>query len=310
MVNFGLGGSNVEQAAIIMARLSLLLAACLVGASCERESPPFSDQMISIGSHRLQIRMEGEGTPTVVIEAGITDQMENWGPLQQRIAQVTRIVTYNRAGYGQSEPGPLPRHCGREAEELKALLNAASVPGPYVVVGHSLGGLNAQVFAAKYPEDVVGIVLLDPPPLSFIRGEQYITLQAMADQMTAEWQAIADAGAESANAERKARAVFFKMIASEHREMFGESARLVSEISSFGDTPLLVMAAKKPNPVFEDLAQEYQEYWIEQSRSLSHKSSKGKFVLAEESTHHLYKDVPDLVVEGILSVVYQARGDR
>jgi len=285
----------------------LLLVICLIGISCERESPPLPDLLINIGSHRLQMHLEGKGTPTVVIEAGITDQMENWRPLQQRIARETFIVTYNRAGYGQSEPGPLSRHCGREAEELKALLEAASVPGPYVIVGHSLGGLNAQAFAAKYPKDVAGIVLLDPPPLSFIRGEKYTSLLALANQMTAEWQAVADGGTESTNPQEKARAVFFRMIASEHREMFDESAKLVSEISSFGDTPLIVMASGKANPVFGDIAEEYQKYWIEQSRSLSHKSSKGKFILAEESTHNLYTDVPDLVVESILSVVYQAR---
>lgn len=297
----------MERIVTIIGGLLLLLVISLIGISCERESPPPSEQMISIGSHRLQVSIAGKGAPTVVIEAGITDQMENWRPLQQRIAEETRIVTYNRAGYGQSEPGPLPRHCGREAEELKALLDAASVPGPYVVVGHSLGGLNAQAFAKKYPEDVAGIVLLDPPPLSFIRGEKYASLLAVADRMTAEWQAVADAGAESTNPQEKARAVFFRMIASEHREMFDESAKLVSEISSFGDTPLLVMASGKANPVFGDIAEEYQKYWIEQSRSVSYKSSKGKFVLAEESTHNLYKDVPDLVVESILSVVYQAR---
>ena len=298
----------MKRTVAVMGRLSLLLVACLIGLSCERENPSPADQMISVGSHDLQIHREGKGTPTVVIEAGITDRLENWRALQERIAQVTHIITYNRAGYGQSEAGPLPRDCDREAEELKALLDNASVPGPFVVVGHSLGGLNAQVFAAKYPEDVVGIVLLDPPPLSFIRGEEYTSLLAMANQMTAEWQAIADASAQTA--EEKAQTVFFRMIASEHREMFGKSAKIASEISSFGNTPLLVMAAGRSNSAFGDLAEEYQAYWIEQSRSLSQKSSIGKFVLAEKSTHYLYKDVPDRVVDGILSIVYQARTEK
>ena len=300
----------MERTVTIFARHSILLAVYLVGIICEGKSPQPSDQMISIGTHRLQMRKEGKGIPTVVIDAGITDKLESWWPLQQRIAKETRIITYNRAGYGKSEPGTLPRHCSREAEELKALLDAASIPGPYVIVGHSLGGLNAQVFAAKYPKDVAGIVLLDPPPLSFICGQQYTSLLKMADQMTAEWQKTADTYSDSSDPEVKAQAIFFRMIASEQREMFGESARMVSKISSFRDTPLLVMAAKKPNPVLKDLAHEYQEFWIEQSRSLSCKSTKGRFVLAEESTHNLYKDVPDLVVESILSVVYQASGER
>lgn len=154
----------------IMRRLAIFFAACMILASCVCESSSSSGQMISIGSHRLQIHLEGKGAPVVVIDAGITDQLDKLRPLQERIARVTHVITYNRAGYGQSEPGPLPRHSGREAQELKTLLEKASVPGPYVLVGHSLGALNIQVFASKYPDDVAGIVLLDPPPLSFILG--------------------------------------------------------------------------------------------------------------------------------------------
>lgn len=86
--------------------------------------------------------------------------------------------------------------------------------------------------------------------------------------------------------------------------MFGESARLVADILSFGDTPLVVITAGKPNPRFGDGAEAYQRYWIEQSRALCQKSSSARFVLAGNSTHYLYLDVPDLVVEDILSVVH------
>lgn len=269
------------------------------------------EQMIDIGTHSLHIRCVGEGKPTIVIDTGLGDVAQNWYGIQNRLAKESRVCTYDRAGYGPSEPGPLPRHCGREADELKALLDGASVRSPYVVVGHSLGGLNMQAFAATYQEDVIGVVLLDPPPLSFMRGEEYTDLLAPAEQMTAEWQASADFGASSTDPQERSQAAFLQMIASEHREAFGgKSAELVSALSSFGDIPLLVIAAGKPNPFFGDLAEEYQQYWIEQSRALSYKSSNGRLVLAEESTHHLYKDVPDLVIESILSIVYQARRER
>jgi pimeloyl-ACP methyl ester carboxylesterase len=263
--------------------------------------------MIDIGSHRLQFRRAGSGTPAVVIDAGLGDPLDNLRPLQERIARVTRVVTYNRAGYGQSEAGPLPRDGGREAEELRALLEKTSVPGPYVLVGHSLGALNLQVFASRHPDDVAGLILLDPPPLSFILGEEYTDLGAMAEQMTAEWQSIADSGANSTDAQEKARSAFFGMIASEHREMFGATARLVDSISTFGDMPLVVVAAGRPNPAFGEVAEEYQRYWVEQNRSLAAKSTNGKFVFAEDSSHHLYTDVPGLVEEIILSVVREAR---
>lgn len=266
------------------------------------------EQMVSVGRHRLQMRLEGKGAPAVVIDAGITDGIEKLKPLQDRLAGHTQVLTYDRAGYGGSEPGPLPRDCGREADELKALLEAASVPGPYVLVGHSLGGLNVQVFAAKYPKDVAGIVLLDPPPLSFLLKKDYVELGAMAERMTSEWQGIADAGVGSADARKKRETDFYWMIASEHREMFGESARLAAEIPSFGNTPLLVIAAGMPNARFGAIAEEYQNYWIAQSLALSRKSTNGRFIIAERCTHYIYVDDPDLVVDNIISVVDLARG--
>jgi pimeloyl-ACP methyl ester carboxylesterase len=190
---------------------------------------------------------------------------------------------------------------------LKALLEGASVRGPYVLVGHSLGALNVQVFASEFPEEVAGMVLLDPPPLSFIIGRDYTDLRKMAEGMTAEWLAIADSGAASADERKRAQSAFFRMIASEHGEMFGETARRVGAISTFGDVPLVVLAAGKPNPAFGEVAGEYQRYWVEQSRVCAARSAAGKFVLAEGASHYLYVDVPDLVAESILSVVRQAR---
>jgi len=285
----------------------MLLVGGVIIASCAREDAVPSDRMVSVGSHRLQIHVEGSGVPAVVMDAGIGDQLDKLRPLQSRIAQVTLVITYYIPGYLQTVPGPLPRNSSREAEELKALLENASVRGPYVLVGHSLGALNVQVFASRYPDEVAGMVLLDPPPLSFIIGQDYTDLRAMAEQMTAQWQAIADSAAGSPDPQEQARSVFFRMIASEHREMFGETAKTVGAISTFGDLPLVVLAAGKPNPAFGEGAEEYQRYWVEQSRAMAAKSTASRFVLAEESSHYLYLDVPDLVAESILSVVRQAR---
>jgi hypothetical protein len=131
----------------------------------------------------------------------------------------------------------------------------------------------------------------------------------MAEQMTAEWEAIADSAAKSEDAQGEARAAFFRMIASEHRELFGASAKAAAAISTFGEIPLVVVAAGRPNPFFGDVAEEYQRYWVDQNRALSRKSSNGRFVLAEEASHQLYHDVPDLVMENILAVVATVRGE-
>ena len=129
----------------------------------------------------------------------------------------------------------------------------------------------------------------------------------MAEQMTAEWEAIADSAVKSTDAQEKAQSAFFRMIASEHRQMFGETARLVGAISTFGDMSLVVLASGKSNPAFGEVAEEYQRYWVEQSHALTDKSTNGKFILAEGASHYLYLDVPELVAESILSVVYEVR---
>ena len=285
----------------------LLVIACAILTACSHGSAAPSGRLVSIGSHSLEIRETGEGAPVVVIDSGLGDDLEKLRPLQDAIGSVTRVVTYNRAGYGRSEPGPLPRDCGREAEELKALLDSASVPGPYILVGHSLGALNVQVFASRYPNSVAGLILLDPPPRPFILGREFGDLRTMAERMTAEWQTIADSSADSTDPAERARAGFFRMLASEHREMFGATARLIEGISTFGDLPLVVVASGKPNPAFGEAAGKFQHFWIEQSRGLAGLSSRGRFELAEGATHSALVDEQELVKKSVLSMVRQAR---
>jgi pimeloyl-ACP methyl ester carboxylesterase len=288
-----------------MRKLAMLAVLLLV--SCSGRERNMADRMVDIGTHRLHTVVIGEGSPAVVIDGGIGEQCGGYRALQDRIASSTTVVTYDRAGYGSSEAGPLPRDSGTAADELRALLTELNIPGPYVLVGHSLGGLNVEVYANRYPNDVAGMVLLDPPPLSFVLGRDFATLMSMAEQMTVEWQAIADRGADSEDAQERAEAVFFRMLASEHREMFDTSARLAEGIETFGDIPLVVIAAGVPNPMFGEDAVAYQKYWIEQSRVLSAKSRRGEFVLAKESTHQLHIDAANLVAERVLSVLEEAR---
>lgn len=286
--------------------LLVLLAACTGNEPAppdQTDEPAPVDRTFDLGTHALHARIVGEGSPAVVIDVGIASRSEEWYPLQDRLAGETQVLVYDRAGYGASEPGPVPRDSGTEADELEALLDAASVASPIVLVGHSLGALNAQVFAARYPEDVAGLVLLDPPPLGWLLGEGYPELRALAEQITGEWQATADRGSASSDPGERAEATFFQMIASEHREMLGESARLAAAIETFGDTPLVVIASGVPNPAFGGVAEEYQRYWAEESRALALKSSRGRLLLAEDSSHMLHLEAQEEVIASILVLV-------
>jgi len=289
-------------------RLAALMLLVPLVVSCAGSVGESTDRTINLGSHSLHAVVAGTGSPAVVFDGGIGARFEEYRELQDRVAGSTAVVAYDRAGYGASEVGPLPRDSNREVGELRTLLARLKIPPPYILVGHSLGGLNVQVYARLHPEEVAGMVLLDPPPLRFILGEEYTQLTSMAAQMTEEWQGVADRGLRSEDREEKANAEFFQMLASEHREMFNASARQASSIVSFGDIPLVVVASGVPNPILGDVSESYQEFWAAQSEALAAKSSSGKFVFAETSTHRLHDDAENLVADIILSMVSSLRG--
>jgi pimeloyl-ACP methyl ester carboxylesterase len=123
---------------------------------------PAPGQVVDIGTHRLHIRCEGDGTPAVIFDAALGASSLSWSLVQPAVARVTRACAYDRAGFGWSEAGPLPRTAGRIADELHDLLRRAAVRPPYVLVGHSFGGLVMRLFAARHREEVAGLVLIEP----------------------------------------------------------------------------------------------------------------------------------------------------
>ena len=123
---------------------------------------PAPGELIDVGGHRLHINRGGTGSPSVVFEAALAGSSISWSLVQPAVSGVTLTCSYDRAGFAWSDAGPLPRTAGRIASELRILLDRAGVPAPYLLVGHSFGGLVMQVLAARCPADVAGLVLVDP----------------------------------------------------------------------------------------------------------------------------------------------------
>lgn len=289
--------------------LSILLAALPTVSAC-RPSPERQGEGNPVRTLHLDLRCSGSGNPVVVIDVGLGDRIERWGTLPEKISALTRVCVYARAGYSGSDAGPFPRTSDRVDAELDSALAGADVQGPFLLVGHSIGALNAQIFAARYPKETAGLVLLDPPPLSWITGTGYPGLRALADSMTAAWEAEADRLSTVGTVAARQQATFLRTVASEHRQMFGASGRAAAAIKSFGNLPLIVIASGRPNPGFGEVADEYQRFWDEQSRALSEKSSRGKYVLIENSSHMLYADAPERVLEAVRQALQEARHDE
>ena len=126
----------------------------------EKYPPP--GKLIDMGGYRLHLHCMGEGSPTVILDAAADMMSADWGWIQPEVATVTRVCAYDRAGMGWSDSGPSPRDAREIGAELHALLVRSGITGRYVLVGHSAGALYARVFAAQHPDDVVGMVLVDP----------------------------------------------------------------------------------------------------------------------------------------------------
>jgi len=151
----------------LLAAVALVLAAGLlyqaIGArrSARQFAPP--GELIDVDGQRLHVVRAGEGRPLVLFEAGIAASSLSWTRVMPAVAAFTRVCAYDRAGLGWSDRARTPRTVDRMVAELRGVLAQVAPPGPAVLVGHSFGAFLVLVYAARYPADVAGVVLVDPP---------------------------------------------------------------------------------------------------------------------------------------------------
>lgn len=167
-IPFTLGGLG---AALLLARL-----AGAGDAAGEPPAPPPPGKLVDIGGYRLHVQCTGKGSPAVVLEAGAGDFSVDWGLVQPGVARFARVCSYDRAASAWSDSGPTPRTMKQEVYELHTVLRKAGIRGPYVLVGHSYGGLLTRLYTRQYPREVAGMVLVDstdPDTTLFRNGKPF-----------------------------------------------------------------------------------------------------------------------------------------
>lgn len=151
---------------ILLAACAIVIAAGLIyqflGLRRDARLYPPPGRLVRAGAQRLHVFEMGEGRPAVVLESGISATCVNWRRVQIAISRFTRVLSYDRAGLGWSDPARTPRTAPQIVEELHAMLHEAAIPAPYVLVGHSFGGLVVRLYAARYSAEVAALVLVDP----------------------------------------------------------------------------------------------------------------------------------------------------
>jgi pimeloyl-ACP methyl ester carboxylesterase len=245
-----------------------------------------SSQMVDVGGYSLNLAISGKGSPTVVFESGMGATMQSWGRVQAEVAKFTQVVTYDRAGMGKSEHGPLPRSSERIAVELQTALKKANVTPPYVLVGHSIGGIHIRVFAKMYPKEVAGIVLIDPSSEDFF--------QQLKDRFPELWKKIKEI--EGRGLSLAPQGVRREL---EAIDLDVNQAKAAWPLPA---VPVVLITSMYAAPL---TTPESRDLWLELHKEFLTRVPNAKHVVTEKTGHFIHSQEPELVIEAIRDIVNQ-----
>ncbi len=289
---------------------------------------------------RINLRCSGDGAPTVLLEPGFAATSLAWGKVQPLVARTNRVCAYDRAGYGFSDPGPMPRDGAAVARDLDRALKAARIEGPFIVVGHSAGGLYARLFSNRRPHDVVGMVLAETsvehqdrrfagllgPNASSLEG---MRARALRCQRAAEQRLLPSDDPALVACMPKARAGQSPVVAAARRAEALRSSTWRTQVSeldslwsrtslavsrgrqSYDAMPLVVLTgadafAEVPEPPREAI----RALWADLHREIAARSSRGTARFVSGAGHMIILDRPDAVAAAVGEVSAAWRIDQ
>lgn len=294
---------------------------------------PMHGVLVDVNGHRMHLDCRGEGSPTVVFDAGLGDSASTWALVQPGVAQFTRACSYDRPGLGWSQASSGPRDSRHVAQELGELLAKAHIAGPYVLVGHSFGGYNQLVFQSLHPDQVVGMVLVDSshpdqshrlPGISnedFAHGMRWKVLAApfgvarllgwCRDDYTfpnapAAWRKVAPVAIALDCRSSALFATRDELLA------FRESGQQAAAVTTLHNLPLIVLShdpqvgAGFPPEISADA----ENKWNTMQEELRSLSTNSKRVIAHTSMHYVESYRPELVIDAIREVCAAAKAGR
>ncbi len=302
----------------------------LLGQHRDASRYPAPGRLVDVGGYRLHLYSSGTGAIPVVLVAANGGGVLDWYKVQPELAKFTQVVSYDRAGMGWSEASPGPRSSAQIVEELHTLLGKAGIKAPYVLVGHSLGGLHMQLYAMRYPDEVAGLVLVDASHADMAARKEFVPKAFTMPNLV---RVVGSLGVvrflngmnDRANLRNASEAGpgFVPEIEQESSRIYSHTSTLVAMAQEFasmpdsaaqvraanlhlGDKPLFVLTRSgEPNPSPERRAMETT--WMQWQTDLASRSRNVKHVVAEHSGHFIHQDQPDLVVAAIQQTVRAAR---
>jgi pimeloyl-ACP methyl ester carboxylesterase len=265
-------------------RLPALLQMLRRKAPLEDKLPHARFSATTFGIRSLVVA--GVGSPTVVFESGIGHGKRNWAPVFNKVAEVTRTVAYDRAGYGQSEASEQPRDGLQIVLELRDMLRIEGIAPPYVLVGHSLGGTVVKLFAKTYPHEVAGVVLVDARHEEFTQRCRQVGVHRLLYEPPE---------------------TFLSMLAPVPRaEVLAAPLTLkqARRAGTFPDVPLIVLTQSN---VTSRWPKSLGTVWEASQRKMAKMSALGRIKVVREAGHNVHMDRPDVVIRAVVGVIRAAR---
>ncbi|WP_019912531.1 alpha/beta fold hydrolase [Paenibacillus sp. HW567] len=285
-----------------------------------QDYPP-PGKLVDVGGYRLHINQAGTGSPAIILEAGSGETSLSWRDIPQELAKFATVVSYDRAGYAWSEAATVERTGSNIVNELHAALEHEGIKGPYLLVGHSLGGMYVRLFAQTYPDEVSGLVLIDARPENDERDTKEILEQ---EKFSGNPPAALLSLLKNSGALRLFRNQLLEgLVAKEDREEFinviakssfftakEEEAKLASSTEDairgqhLGDLPVKVIARglSQDYPsvgISAESGSKLEAIWQAGQREMLKISSNSELIVAKQSGHMVIHDEPELVIKTI-----------
>lgn len=325
----------IGLAIFVAVAIGVVLVAGAVAKARLRASSPAPGKLIDVGGHKLHLYCLGRGSQTVVMESGLGGSVLDWALVYPEVAKTTRVCAYDRAGFGWSDPSPKPRTAEIMVEELHSLLRAGGIKPPYVLVGHSFGGVLVRLYAYRFPTEVAGMVLVDSShedqfrrfPEAYRRaGEQLNVLVQRQLRLARSLTALGvlalkpdlfpvhpklpEATASTYRATIVSDPSHIDGVLAEYANVEQNLAQArLAGMKSLGTIPLVVLVHGHPDPLppqanmTQEALAEGEQVWRTLQEELSKLSAKGRLSVAQQSGHYIQLDRPDLVITAIREVL-------